>query len=336
MPKKPSRQAVSARARSNAAPRETKIAFDALVKKISAGNFSEVEFLRYFVPDSSSGNYFTRKFALDGHAVNFGGLEKAARSAEQSLGYQALAAVQTSRLRAAGAPAPNGTIVAEGDSWFNLPDISGLVPRTLVDFLSLQAPINNIAHWGDTLQDIVGVGEYLTYLPGGHDRYLLFSAGGNDLLGGGRLAEFLRQRVSGDNNPAHARNYIRQGFTANLEAIKAQFVRLFTKAHTVSPATKILVHGYDYCQPKPLGQILWAPLAYRGFDPIEQKALCKAILKAMLDDFNDALAGLAAATANVVYVNLRGTVKQNEWWDELHPREVAAKKLAAKFQAKIV
>ena len=47
------------------------------------------------------------------------------------------------------------------------------------------------------------------------------------------------------------------------------------------------------------------------------------------------LAGLAGLMPNVDYIDLRGTVRENEWWDELHPKESASRRLADKFRARM-
>src|SRR5207244_2576468 len=44
---------------------------------------------------------------------------------------------------------------------------------------------------------------------------------------------------------------------------------------------------------------------------------------------------LAAAMPNVFHVDLRSTVQEGDWWDELHPGGAAAQRLAALFRAAI-
>jgi hypothetical protein len=53
----------------------------------------------------------------------------------------------------------------------------------------------------------------------------------------------------------------------------------------------------------------------------------------MLDAFNVRLKRFAdSSNGAIVYVDLRKAVKADEWYDELHAREVAAKRFARAFE----
>jgi len=65
-------------------------------------------------------------------------------------------------------------IVAEGDSWFRLPQFWPF-PRTCIDFLQLSGyPMPNLAHWGDTLDGILLIGEFWPFIGSGCDVLLFF------------------------------------------------------------------------------------------------------------------------------------------------------------------
>jgi hypothetical protein len=80
-------------------------------------------------------------------------------------------------------------IVAEGDSWFRLPEIPGifLLPRMFPKATASQLQrrpgfnVKNIAHWGDTLNQMYQRKEYLNAIDSFQPQYFLLSAGGNDL-----------------------------------------------------------------------------------------------------------------------------------------------------------
>ena len=73
-------------------------------------------------------------------------------------------------------------------------------------------------------------------------------------------------------------------------------------------------------------------MARRGLHPLDRPELCRAIVRLMVDLFNDRLAALETRHANMRYVDLRNTVRDDEWYDqELHPTAVAAERLANKF-----
>ena len=93
---------------------------------------------------------------------------------------------QFEQRRAEGYAGP--LIVSEGDSWFEYPiALNDVIDDLLDDYaiLSLDAA-------GDTLQNMLSEGEYISALESTGASVLLFSGGGNDLLAGGRLAEHLR------------------------------------------------------------------------------------------------------------------------------------------------
>ena len=302
-----------------------------LVSRIKDRSIGPEQLSRYFLQSVAPTPTFTPTFAINEHEVDISGLERVARASANELAYEGSLAVRSERLLGIGL-ATEVTILAEGDSWFNLPDISGLVPNTLIDLLALKSPINNIAHWGDTLLQIVLAAEYNAHLSSGKIKHFLVSAGGNDALGGGELSKYIRQRVSGDNDPTNAPLYVRPSYykmAADLEGVYRGFLTAVSK---LSPGTEVIVHGYDYCLPRREGQWLGEPLAFRGFDPVFQREFARAIVRLLVDDLNIRLKRIAGSLPNVRYVNLRGTLGENDWWDELHANEGGAQKLAARFE----
>ena len=286
---------------------------------------------RLFLPALPLTPSFAPVFIINELAVDIAGLERVARSSATELAYRASEGIRTQRLRSTRSVAPNGTIIAEGNSWFNLPDIAGLVPPTLVDILAATRPIDNIAHWGDTLAQMVMAGEYAPYLATGKVEHFLFSAGGNDALGGGNLAAYIRQRESGDNDPANAPLYVKPSYYAMADGVEAVYRALLSNVRTLSPSTVVVIHGYDYCLPRKEGSWLGGPLRFRGFDPVFQRDFARAIVRVLVDDFNIRLERLASSFVNVEYVDLRGAADEDEWWDELHPKRAAAKKYAQRI-----
>ena len=222
-------------------------------------------------------------------------------------------------------------IVAEGDSWFRLPPF--LYPKTCVDFLEdAGRPITNMAHWGDTLEEMLVLGEFWSPIDNGAD-LLLFSAGGNDILGNGALATYLNLFDVGHTKPADAPYYVKQAFYDNLDIVVSNIETGLIKPMAGRRAgKKIIMHGYDYVIPRPHGPWLGSAMEFNGLDPTFNAALCQAIVKVMINAYNSRLKALASKYGNVfIYLDLRGTVGKKEWFDELHPKEVVAKKIATKF-----
>ena len=105
------------------------------------------------------------------------------------------------------------------------------MPPTLVDLLqqSYGYSINNMAHWGDTLAEMVQAGQFWPPLVSGEADTFLFSAGGNDVLGGELgIARFLRLFDVGHTKPSDAAYYIKAEFYDNLKVI------LVSVAHDMS------------------------------------------------------------------------------------------------------
>jgi len=320
------------RRRSTARPKKIKLA--QLISKVGTGKISEEEVGRYFFATPQGPQDYVPRLAINATAVDIGDKEQIARQIGSDLGYKAVEAVRQANRVRAGAPAPDGTILAEGDSWFNLPEFGFPinVPPTLIDILAATFPINNIAHWGDTLAQIVNSAEYVPYLQTGKVECFLFSGGGNDVLGGGNLASLLHQRESGDNDPANAHKYLNPHFDKALDDVMFLYDVLIENVRQLSRKTTVLIHGYDYCLPVRNGQWLGRSLEFRGFSPTGNKAICRAVIREMLNRFNERLEDLANSSGNrVQYISLFNTVK-TAWWDELHPNKNAVKKLAKKFE----
>ena len=162
---------------------------------------------------------------------------------------------------------------------------------------------------------------------------LLFSGGGNDVLGGGQLASFLNLFDVDHAKPSDAPYYVRQDFFDNLEIIISNIeYGLIVPLENLKVPCKIVMHGYDYVIPRKDGPWLGGPMQYQGLDPTFNAALCQAIIRLMIDAYNIRLSGLAAKHPTAfVHLDLRGTVNKTEWYDELHGKDSAAKKIAAKF-----
>jgi hypothetical protein len=93
----------------------------------------------------------------------------------------------------------------------------------------------------------------------------------------------------------------------------------------------MLGHGYDYVIPRVAGPWIGNGMMFVGLDPTFHAGLCQAIIRIMIDAFNNALAGFAATYSNYRYVDLRGAIGKTEWRDELHPVKAGAAKTAARF-----
>jgi hypothetical protein len=303
-----------------------RITLPQLIEKIQNQKLTPQEAKNYFLVEPNVHRPFDFNTYINPEYVdvqNFGSL---ARDADLLITNISPAGGKTP---AAKKKAASPSIVAEGDSWFRLPPF--IYPKTCIDFLqAVGYPITNLAHWGDTLEEMLVAGEFWPYIDGGAD-VLLFSAGGNDILAG--LAGYLNLFDVGHAKPTDAPYYIKQAFYNNLDIVVSNIETGLIKPMAARRAAKkIIMHGYDYVIPRPHGPWLGSAMEFNGLDPTFNAALCQAIVRVMINAFNSKLKALASKYSNVfIHLDLRGTVGKNEWFDELHAKEVAAKKIATKF-----
>jgi hypothetical protein len=223
-------------------------------------------------------------------------------------------------------------LCGEGDSWLNLLSHLSGFPKTFFDVLGESFPTRNIAKPGDTFENMFAEKQYKSVLKSGLYRVFIFSAGGNDILGGGSLSALLKNKSEGHGS-SNAADYINQ------TQLKKVLTKLDTGYRAVAREAKLfedrilmLTHGYDYALPRKNGKWLGTPMQGKGYahdDPISPK-----IIAHLVDRFNEMLKALDADFAHVRHVNVRGTVA-GRWHDELHPKELAARDVAKLFEAEI-
>jgi hypothetical protein len=257
----------------------------------------------------------------------------------------------------AGETAP--VLVSEGDSWFQFPlllddTIDQLEPRYLI--WSLDAA-------GDTLANMTGSGrEFVEPLVeptiGPRVRGLLFSAGGNDILGSEPgpegekpvLEKLLRPREA---NLPPAAHIAEDELEKRLSAIEAGYRHVLETVAAIRPGAFVAGHAYAYALPAFAGDPrspVWTkhggwlrdPLARRGFtEPAEQRA----IVRALIDRLHERLARLmggncpGGAYPHGWLVDCRDLLDDvAEWADEIHPTDRHGRgfaRVAARFDSVI-
>jgi lysophospholipase L1-like esterase len=238
-------------------------------------------------------------------------------------------------------------IYPEGDSWFNLPDFPvpslfppgiKIYPPDCVDVLdkTFEAKANFTAIWGDELGNMVKEKQYLQKLKGGNFRHFLVSGGGNDILQD--IESNILSRKAGDTNPATVAKYVAPGFDDRIKKLIKLYKTIRDEVTAkVNVEVIMYVHGYANAPPIPGGEYLGVPLKGRNFDPVKVPAMAQAMVAELVRRFNVALAAFAASHSRVVYVDMRPFLTDPaDWnWDEIHPSEQGAKKVAAQFKTAI-
>lgn len=243
-------------------------------------------------------------------------------------------------------PVPRGgdrrvRAVAEGDSWFDFP-LGTDILDCLANFYDYR--IDRFAKRGDTLENMIfGSNPYEPSPLDGALRALrehdapvfLFSGGGNDVAGP-ELETYL--------NHAHAGlELLRTDFARYVfdNVVRRAYETLIDRVQDERPGTHIVAHGYAEAIPSGRSvDILIFRVAGPWLKPaFDRKAtpenVRRLILRSLIDMFNRTLADLAQTHEHFHYVDLRSDITDADWRDELHLRNSAYARVAARFDQKI-
>jgi lysophospholipase L1-like esterase len=252
-----------------------------------------------------------------------------------------------------------GTLIAEGDSWFDYPGTDIL--EELEDNHGYD--VKSVAHKGDTVESMAYGEKQLDKLAKQfwklHQKdvvpqAVLLSGGGNDIAGD----EFpLLLNHSDSDLPALNDDIVRGLVDVRLREALIRLARTVTslcdQVFDTAKPIRILLHGYDYSVPDGRGFWGgWGPLPGPWLEPgFEQKGYFSlkqnaAVMKVLLDRFNTMVATLPKVNGlgHLRYVDLRGCLSSSlvndrykTWWDnELHPEDKGYRVIAARFHAAIV
>jgi len=239
-------------------------------------------------------------------------------------------------------------VFAEGDSWFDkftpLPAGTNLLDAMRTEWV---VALHDRSHVGDEIEDMVK-GRQARQAAAMFDLFrfdaILLSAGGNDFKNVFR--QLFEQVAAGElqllevcRKDCYAE--VVKGIVAKL----AGFIELRDGGKRTTSACPILLHGYDYFQPRPAGAKIFAatdlgpgPWLYPAMkDAGLTDAQMRDAAKAAVDTLNEHLEALAQAHANVRYIDQRGVLtpaepgsrgNSNDWQDEIHPNDAGFHKLA--------
>lgn len=219
-------------------------------------------------------------------------------------------------------------VFAEGDSWFDYPVPffgGGVIPRLQK---RLGVPILNLAKAGDEVRMMLGVKQREVIAKqlrngcpaGGAWDALLFSGGGNDIVGE-PMSLWIRDFRPG----ISAMDFIHQSrFAAALAIVQAGYEDLIQMRDDLSPATHLVFHAYDFAIPDGrgvchLGPWLKPTFQLRKFP--NTNSVAAEVVKAMLQQFAVMLQKLAANHPQVTLLPTQGTLRAaaSSWHNELHP-----------------
>ena len=243
------------------------------------------------------------------------------------------------------------TLVAEGDSWFDYP-----LKKDILDHLrKMGYAIKKFSKAGDTLENMIYGSDYeikgnevypkgpislqetLNAIRKHQPRFVLFSAGGNDVVGT-EIMGYLHHKYSNPNSLVN-----KQVFQEKLLQMKSALVYFIESVHTTYKHCDILMDGYDYAKVNGKGynfiiKNLKGPwiLPAMGQKAISLKKDQNAIIKYLVDEFNAMLEQLSFTYPYFHYLNFRGMFKdEREWHNDIHLHNAGYRKVANKYHEKM-
>lgn len=175
--------------------------------------------------------------------------------------------------------------------------------------------------------------------------FILFSGGGNDIVGAHDVVHFLNDYQPGMDLNACFRE---DRFKIRLNQIEAAYKELIAFRDDFCPDAHILTHCYDRLIPT--GKAAWffgvikvgawlRPFigddVNKGGKGIKDPALQQAIVNRMLELFKGMLESLAASHQKFHLINTHGAVGDKNWTNEIHPDRNGFKNVADRFLAKL-
>lgn len=238
-------------------------------------------------------------------------------------------------------------LVVEGDSWFDYP-----FTKDIIDHLrKMGYAIKRHSKHGDTLENMVfgseysirknvainngdrGLQEVLTSVRIYNPRFVLFSAGGNDVVGS-EFEQYLNHKNSG------LKLFKETNYNQNLLVMKNAIEQFLIRIWEVDPGIDILMDGYDYAKPNGTTYLgISGPWVLPGFakkNILNRETEQEPIIKKLVDGFNGILKELDAAYERFHHIDLRGVFPDDNMWDnEIHLKSQGYKKVADIYHRKM-
>ena len=237
-------------------------------------------------------------------------------------------------------------LVAEGDSWFAYPRkwILAGKPNNIINYLKNMERFNllHLASNGDEAVDMLSGESKVKLLKSIHRHpvdFLLFSGGGNDVVGRWDFDYFIRRNVHSDNFA----DYVYKGrLNRRITQVMHAYEDLieYCNEYSLNRDIRIITHTYDYLVPDPRGAEFFGGLfkLNRGQSWIYPFLIEKAVpeqhhqplVKYLINRLADNLLKLEARySQRLVVADTRGTIDPHKGWqNEIHPKPGGFKKLA--------
>ena len=245
-------------------------------------------------------------------------------------------------------------IVAEGDSWFAYPRkwIAFGADVNIVHHIAEkiegtdQANLLRLASNGDEAVDMTSgkqIKKLYKILKRNQKwiRIVLFSGGGNDIVGKNDMLPLLNEYLPG---MTYLECVNKERFDRKIESILLAYGRLLDLCADVVPQAKVITHTYDIAKPWDQGaEFFWGLIktkpwvhpymVRRGIPP----ELHLPVMEYMLRCFGERLIDIANMPSNsnrLLVVNTQGTLNPGsniDWLNEIHPTEKGFKAITKKI-----
>jgi hypothetical protein len=164
----------------------------------------------------------------------------------------------------------------------------------------------------------------------------LISGGGNDILGS-QFRSFLETDfATTESEGQNPKRFLKSSIFREIDTLMEVYTEMFLHLKLIKPQLYVFVHGYDY--PVKLND---AKKGWLGRYMIEKKIVReadrKAVIRLIMDTFNEKLKLVADKFDNVYYLDLRNIIHYNpaesvdQWYDEIHPNSDGFQQVALKF-----
>jgi uncharacterized protein (DUF2164 family) len=218
------------------------------------------------------------------------------------------------------------TVVAEGDSWFNMPPLF-FVPTAIADWIekNRRFRMNNIADWGHTLAKMRIDRQHIKVMEANTPDFFIFSGGGNDLQEGIASGSYLNEYR--EERPAN--EYLTDSGKQGIAEIGAGYAEILEDVTTLFPDVKVFCYGYDY--PRPLvreGKYIGSVLREMGV-PDGKMA---SIVSPIMDLLNATIDQATKNFESVQFLDLIGETQGYTWYDDMHPDSEGFLTLSLKFE----
>lgn len=159
---------------------------------------------------------------------------------------------------------------------------------------------------------------------------VFLSGGGNDFAGPDDMGSILNPDCSAFSRPAEC--YRPDQPDKLIACAVSNLAEIAGLVADKLPGIPVLIHGYDYASPcgidfYGLGQWLQYPMDTAKIN----RGIQQGVVNDLLDTFTEKLNEAAKDGKNIHMVNCLGTLKSEEWANELHPVRSGFTKLARKW-----